>query len=416
MALPVSNNTVITHDIIAKDAAKMFLEESTFVRSLNRDREQEFGRDRGGYTAGESVRIKIPPTPIVTQGDVWSAADAAKNAKEETVLLSVDTPKHVGLKFGSIEQALKFGDYSSTGGYKDRFLRPAVKALVSDVEADLIRRAMTLVNNFVANSGALTTLTPYDQARAALQRNLAPDDKRMALITSNMNVGLVTASRQLFNPNNDVAKQYKEGYIGRYAGFDFHEHQSLFRTTNGSKVASVTVSGAGQTGATLAIGGVANSDTFKAGMIFTIPGVNMLHPLTKQDTGNLMQFVVLTDATMGGTTGSLSIYPNIVPLGTANANVTASPAANATLAFIGSANQVIEQGLAYHGDAFAAAFVPQPILAGCKGSTFDAGSFSCRVMTFGDGANNFEGTRLDVLYGFTGVRNNWAVRTGINVT
>lgn len=415
MAIPTSNNTIITHDIIAKDAAKMFLEDATFTRSINRDREQEFGKDRQGYTAGESVRIKIPPTPIVTDGDVWSASDAAKNAKEETVLLKVDTPKHVGLKFGSIEQALKFGDYSSTGGYRDRFLKPAVKALVSVVEADLLMRAITIVNNFVSNAGALTTLTPFDNARAALQRNLAPGDNRKALITSNMNVGLVTASRQLFNPNTEISKQYKEGYIGQYGGFEFHEHQSLYRTTNGNKVSGVTVSGAAQTGGVLTIAGVANADTFKAGQIFSIAGVNLLHPLTKQDTGVQAQFVVLADATMGGTTGSLQIYPNIVPQGTANATVTASPASGAGLVFVGASGQVIEQALAYHGDAFAAAFVPQPILAGCKGSSFDAGTFSLRVMTFGDGANNFEGTRIDVLYGFTGVRNNWGVRVGVGL-
>ncbi len=415
MTLPVSNNTLVTHNIIAKDAAVMFLEESTFVKSVNRDREQEFGKDRGGYTAGESVRIKIPPTPIVTDGDVWSATDAGKNAVEETILLAVDTPKHVGLKFGSVEQALKFGEYNAKGGYKERIMKPAVKALVSVVEADLLKRAITLTNNFVANTGALTTLTPFDNARAALQRNLCPDDNRKSLITSNMNVGLVAASRQLFNPNTDIAKQYKQGYIGTYAGFDFHEHQSLYRSTNGSQVAGVTVSGANQTGGTLAIGGVTNGTTFKAGMVFTLAGVNMLHPLTKQDTGNLMQFVVLSDATMGGTTGALSVYPNIVPLGSANANVTASPAAAAALTFVGAAGQTIEQGLSYHGDAFAAAFVPQKILAGCTGSAFDAGSFAIRVMTFGDGVNNFEGTRLDVLYGFAGVRNNWAVRTGVGL-
>ncbi|AXI01423.1 P22 phage major capsid protein family protein [Aquirhabdus parva] len=393
----------------------MFLEESTFVKSINRDREQEFGKDRGGYTAGESVRIKIPPTPVVTDGDVWSPTDAAKNAVEETILLKVDTPKHVGLKFGSIEQALKFGEYNAKGGFKERILKPAVKALVSVVEADMLQRAIILTNNFVANTGPLTTLSPYDNARAALQRNLCPEDNRQSLITSNMNVGLVSASRQLFNSQKDLAKQYTEGWIGRYAGFDFHEHQSLYRSTNGTQVAGVTVSGASQTGGTLTIGGVTNGTIFKAGMIFTMTGVNMLHPLTKQDTGNLMQFVVLADATMGGTTGALTIYPKITPAGTANANVTASPAGGAGLTFVGAANQTIEQGLAYQGDAYAAAFVPQKLLAGCVGSTFDAGTFSIRCMTFGDGVNNFEGTRLDVLYGFTGVRNNWAVRTGVGL-
>ena len=35
---------------------------------------------------------------------------------------------------------------------------------------------------------------------------------------------IVTAGSTLFNPNTDLGKQYREGYMGRTAGFDFMEN------------------------------------------------------------------------------------------------------------------------------------------------------------------------------------------------
>jgi hypothetical protein len=65
----------------------------------------------------------------------------------------------------------------------------------------------------------------------------------------------------------------------------------------------------------------------------------------------------------------------------------------------------------YHKDAFTAAFAPLPVLASCEGYTARLPSgVSVRVMTFGDGNNDYERTRIDVLYGFTHVRPLWACR------
>ncbi len=63
------------------------------------------------------------------------------------------------------------------------------------------------------------------------------------------------------------------------------------------------------------------------------------------------------------------------------------------------------QNLEFHKDAFTAAFAPLPVLASCEGYTARLPSgISVRVMTFGDGLNDLERTRIDVLYGFQVVR------------
>lgn len=404
-------NNVLTHDVVAKEAAAMLIEESVFIKSINRGREQEFDKDKSGYKVGESVRIKIPPIPIVTEGKTYSSTDAALNAQEKSRLLKVDTQKHVSLEFGAAEQALTLTQF------KDRFLKPAIQSLATDIDADLLKRAIVTVNNgTLIGSNEASPLAPFGRAREMLARSLTPAAGRIALLSSEFTNGIVDTSGTLFNPNAEIAKQYKEGYVGRARGFDFVESEHIYRQEN-ALTTGITVSGAGQTGGTLTVGGLTNGDVIKAGQVFTLPGVEMLHPLTRKSYGKLMQFVVLEDVTAGGATATLKIYPEITPdeVGgnkQANANVSASPANAAGLTFIGGDDDVIDQALCYTKDAFSAAFVPLKVLAGCEGYTFNTETMALRVQTGGNWVNDYEGTRIDVLYGFTMVRGNHAARVG----
>ncbi|WPO68924.1 P22 phage major capsid protein family protein [Acinetobacter haemolyticus] len=190
----------------------------------------------------------------------------------------------------------------------------------------------------------------------------------------------------------------------------------MYRQENGLTT-GITVSGAGQTGGFLTVGGLTNGDVIKAGQVFTLPDVEMLHPLTRLSYGKLMQFVVLEDVVAGGATATLKIYPEITPdmIGNdkqANANVTASPANDAGLTFVGGDDDVIDQALCYTKDAFSAAFAPLKVLAGCEGYTFNTETMALRVQTGGNWVSDYEGTRIDVLYGFTMVRGNHAARVG----
>ncbi|KAF1020475.1 MAG: hypothetical protein GAK29_03612 [Acinetobacter bereziniae] len=404
-------NNVLTHDIVAKEAAAMLIEESVFIKSINRGREMEFNKDKAGYKVGSQVRIKIPPVPIVTDGKEYNGDDADLNAKETTRVLKVDTQKHVSLEFGAAEQTLHLTDF------KDRFLKPAIQSLATTVDADLLKRAIVTVNNgTLIGANEISPLAPFGRAREMLARSLTPAAGRIALLSSEFTNGIVDTSGTLFNPSSEIAKQYKEGYVGKARGFDFVESEHIYRQKNG-KTTGITVNGGGQTGGNLTVGGLSNGDVIKAGQVFTLTGVEMLHPLTRESYGKLMQFVVLEDVTAGGATATLKIYPEITPdfIGTdkqANANVSATPLNSVGLTFIGGDNDVIDQALCYTKDAFSAAFAPLKVLAGCEGYTFNTETMALRVQTGGNWVSDYEGTRIDVLYGFTMVRGNHAARVG----
>ncbi|RZG47033.1 P22 phage major capsid protein family protein [Acinetobacter wuhouensis] len=404
-------NEVLTHDVVAKEAAAMLIEESVFIKSINRGREQEFDKDKSGYKVGESVRIKIPPVPIVTDGAKYKEAEAFLNAQETSRLLKVDTQKHVSLQFTAAEQALTLTQF------KERFLQPAIETLATTIDADLLKRAIVTVNNYsTVGVNEIAPLAPFGRAREMLARSLTPKTGRIALLSSEFSNSIVDTSGTLFNPNAEIAKQYKEGYVGRARGFDFVESEHIYRQVNG-KTSGITVSGNGQTGGNLTVEGLSNGDVIKAGQVFTLTGVEMLHPLTRLSYGKLMQFVVLEDVTAGGATATLKIYPEITPdmIGSnkqANANVSATALNGVGLTFVGGDNDVIDQALCYTKDAFSAAFVPKKVLAGCEGYTFNTETMALRIQTGGNWEEDFEGTRVDVMYGFAMVRGNHAARIG----
>ena len=256
----------------------------------------------------------------------------------------------------------------------------------------------------------------WGRARTLMNRALAPATDRMCMLSSDLTNRIVDPAGTLFNPTAEIAKQWKEGYVGRSRGFEFVESEHIHRQLTGSHgKTGMSVSGAGQTGNMLTVGGVTNGQTIKKGEVFTIAGVEQIHPITHQTFSAPLQFVVMEDVVAGGTTAVVKIYPEITPAKIAaqlksNATVIASPAAAAAITFTMDSDSLVEQALCFQKYAFAAAFAPLPVLAGLDGYTFNASTMSLRVQSGGDFVNDSEGTRIDALYGFTTVRGNHAAR------
>ena len=392
-------NNVLTHSMVAREAAAMLEEASPFVRAVNKARQSEFAQDVNGYKRGDTVTIKIPPTGVVYDGAQFAGGGAAPDFIEESVSLTLATQKHVPLTFGAKEKLLNITDF------RERILMPQMTTLAAMVEADLVARAVATVPNLVGTPGTIpSTMKTFSQARQKMQRSLTPEAPRYMMMTDEVNVELVDSTKQLFNPASEVEKMFYEGTLGKAQGAAWYECVNMPTLVNGSKVTGVTVSGAAQTGSSLTVGGLTAGDAFKAGQVFTIAGVNEAHPLTGADQGTLRQFVITADVTASGATAVLPIFPAI-DIAAPNKTVSASPANAAAVTFVGAANAGYKQSLMWHRDAFTAAFAPLPVLASCEGYTARLPSgISVRVMTFGNGQSDTESTRIDVLYGFTRVR------------
>lgn len=399
-------NATLTHSMIAREAAAILSEESPFISNINRGRQEEFGEAVNGYKKGDTVKIRIPPTGVVFDGAQFAGGGAATDNEEQYVNLSIDTQKHIGLQFGAKEKTLDIADY------KERILRPQMRTLASVLEADLLQRAVLSVPNLVGTAGTVpNAMKTYAQARAKLQAYLAPPGERSCIFSSAANTELVDTSKALFHAGDQIERGFLRGTIGEAQGAMFYEHQSIPVVTNGSQVASLLVNGTVADGdSSFNVDGGTGTNTIKKGSVFTIAGVYRVHPLTGVASADLQQFVVTADVVLSSGAGSLSFYPAINTAGQ-NKTVSAKPADNAALTFVGSASTGYAQNLMFHKDAFTAAFAPLPVLASCEGYTARLpNGISVRVMTFGDGNNDYERTRIDVLYGFQTVRGLHACR------
>ena len=391
-------NQVLTHQMIAREAAKMLEEMAPFTANINKGRQDEFGTDVSGFKKGDTVKIKIPTAGKVFDGAQFAGGGSAADLIEQSVNLTLDTQKHIALQFGTKEKMLNITDF------KERILMPQMRTLASVVEADLISKGVLGVPNMVSmNTAGTNPSNALALARAKMNQYLTPAGDRSALITSTANVALSGEISRLYNPTQASGKAYLDGYVATAFGQDLFEHQSIPTHTKGT-AGTITVSAANQTGSTITMS-AAVGGTLVKGDVITM-GVNAVHPLTGQDTGTLQQFVVTETVTVGTGT-AVKIYPEINPTAP-NKTVTASPA-NGAVVTLASINGV--QNLAFHKDAFTAAFAPLPVIASCEGYTARLPSgISVRVMTFGDGNNDLERTRIDVLYGFQVVRGLHAVR------
>jgi hypothetical protein len=237
----------LTHQMIAREAAKMLVEENAVVKNINTDRKVEFGEEVNGYKKGDTVKVKVPPVPVVYDGAVFAGGGAAPAANETYVDLTLDTQKHVPLTFGAKEKLLDLTDF------RERFLRPAMQSLSSIMNADLLTRMKDQTPNVVGTWGTVpNTRTTYRQASSSLNRFLAPAGMRSLHFSSDANEALAEANATLFHTRSELEAEFDENAVGKFAGFTFYEQQSAPLHTNGAG-AGYLVNGAGQTGSVLAV-------------------------------------------------------------------------------------------------------------------------------------------------------------------
>lgn len=382
----------LTHQIVAREAAKMLVEENNVVSNINTNRSEEFGREVSGYEKGETVRVKVPPTPVVYDGAVFAGGGSDPVNNESSVNLTVDQQKHVGLVFGAKEKKLELSDF------KERFLKPAMTALSSQINSVMLAEMKNKTANMVGSWGTVpATRTPWRNAASLLDNFLAPEDGRSAHFSTAANDALAEANSALFHTSDELRGEFSKNAVGSFAGLEFYKQLSLPVHTNGAGTGYVCngTGGSGLASGVLAV--KTGTGAITRGTVFTIAGVNAVHPITGADTGIARQFVVTADYSGGA--GNVSIYPAIIPTSSSVVGtVTAIPGTDAVITIGGTASQAKRQNLVFHRDAFASAFVPLPVLASCEGYTATVKGISVRVMTFGDGLNDKERTRIDVLF------------------
>lgn len=392
-----ATNTILTPTAVTREALRILHQKLNFVGNINRSYDDSFAES--GAKIGSSLKIREPNQFTVRSGKTL----AAQNTDESSQTLTVSSQKGVDIEFSSAELTMDLDDFST------RILEPAMSVLAAHIEADAFSMIHD-VYNVVDNDGAAMTFKAIMLARKRLQDSLAPsDNNRNMILNTQDNVDLVDVLKGLFQDSSTIAKQYREGMMGRTSGFDFYENTLMPNSTTGTaaKATTYTVNGAAQVGSVVIV--AAGATTFKKGDVVTFAGCFSVHPETKVASGSLQTFVVTAD--YAGGAGNLPIAPAIVVTG-AKQNVSASPTNGGAVVKVGAgASEVYFPSLAFHRDAFtfATADLVMP-----KGVDFASrqvmDGISMRIVRAYDINNDTFPCRLDVLYGYKTLRAQLAAR------
>jgi hypothetical protein len=383
-------NTILTPTAVTREALRILHQKLNFVGNIVREYDDSFAKS--GAKIGDSLKIRLPNQYTVRSGATLSTQDTT----ESSVTLQVATQKGVDLNFTSVDLTLSLDDFSK------RILDPAMAVLAANVEADALNMYKDIYQS-TWNGGSAATYNLALDTRTILQRSLAPSNDRTALMDPRSMADVVKDTKTLFNDSTSISKQFKEGYMGRAAGFDWMENTMLPAHTRSAAV-SYLIQGGSQTGSTLAVD--TGTGAPSQGDVFTIANVFSVHPETKVSTGVLQQFVVGS----GATTTSWPITPAIVTSG-ATQNVNAGPADNAAITFLGTASTAVGTSLLFQKEAFAFATAD---LTMPKGVDFSArevlDGISMRIVRQYDITNDKFPCRLDILYGYKTIRPQLAAR------
>lgn len=404
------NNSKDAPGIIAKAAAKALADELHFCKSIAKADETDY-KGKNGYGAGDTIYLS-KPARFVPQ-TTFDITSSQQDIVEEKTALPLDIISTIGVNIDSMEFASEIALKNTI----NRVVKPAVQSIAQDVEQRMIEKATDATFNAVGTPGSTTfNVSTVLSSRSRMNKGLCPkDDKRFLLMDSEAGASAVNARSGIFQDASEVAKQYKQGYVGRADGFNWMESELLNLHTNGNDVTGVAVDdGSVSEGAsTLHVDGLTTTTgTVKKGQVFTIAGVYAVHPITKETMSHLQQFVVTADATADGSgDADLAISPSLYAASNGLQNISALPADNAALTFVGSADTGYTQNLAYHKDAFRMVSVPliMPENAEFAAQHTYKGVTVAVIRDFDINTRKMV-TRLDFLGGLAAERPEWACR------
>ena len=395
------SNSILTIDMITRKALEILENNLVITRNVNRQYDDSFAVE--GAKIGSTLRIRLPDRALVTDG----AALQVQDDNEQYTTLTVASQKHIGVNFTSAELTMQLDDFA------ERVLKPRISQLASSIDAD-VANSYKYIGNTVGTPGATpSTSLVLLQAQQKLNENAAVMNPRYATVNPAANAGLVEGLKGLFNPQDTISKQFKNGMMGTgVLGYDeINMSQSIKQFTTGTRAATGNTTGAAVTAegaATLTLT-VGSGETILPGDVFTIADCYSVNPQTRESTGSLFQFVALASTT-STTTATVTVAP-MYSAANALATMNVLPATSKAVVFVGAASTQYAQNLVYHKDAitFATAdlLLPQGVDMAARAVH---NGISLRVVRQYDINNDRMPCRIDVLYGYSVIRPQMAVR------
>jgi hypothetical protein len=397
-------NSILTIDVIAKEALRILENNLVMAKLVHRGHESDFGNAMNGYEAGDAISIRRPTDFTVRDGATASNQDIV----EGKVTLTVDKQKGIDFGFTSKELTLDIGQLS------ERAIKPAMVQLANQIDADVMA-LYKQVPNWVGTAGeTINSFADFAKGPERLDLLSVPMEGRAAVLSPADHWALLGSQTALYM--QDVAKgAYRNGSLGMIGGVDTYMSQNVPSHTVGADVTTVTVNQA-LTTATTTYASVKDTmeqtvtiagGNLNAGDVFTIAGVYAVNPVSKADLGVLKQFTVVSYSS-----NTLVLSPALIWSGAFQNIYTADDdLTGAAITVVGTAATAYRQNMVFHRNAFALAMVPMIAPPGApEVSRQSHKGVSVRLIPTYDGTNDRSNFRLDCLYGVKAIDPRLAVR------
>lgn len=395
----MATNTLLTNDIILKEAM-MHLNNNLVISKLcNRDFESSFG---GEVKNGDTIRLARP-----IRGQVRSGATmAVQDVTEGRAAFTVATQIGADLQFTSKDLTL------SVDKFGERILKPQMIKLANQLDQAVYQELADATANWVGTPGTtISNFAAFAKAPQRLDELSVPTDGRVGILSPADYWGMVGSVAGLY-VMNDAKTALERAKLPPLGGVDVYMSQNVTTHTNGNwSTTAMAVTGVALsttyasvkdtwTFSTQINGMTANTGTVKKGDVFTVSGVYAVNIITGAQQSYLQQFTVTADATADANgIGSVTISPPPITSGP-YATVSTSGAIGGAVTFVGTKAVAYPSSLVFHPDAVTLACPPliKPQgAAWCDQMSYDG--FNLRLVQGYDGTNDQPWWRFDLLYG-----------------
>lgn len=371
---------------------------------FNRQWQGDFNKE---FAPGASIQVKFPQYWKVKDGMGYDP----QGVNRLSTTISLDQWLQIGFEWDDYEVAVKLE--RSEAELTANYFEPAASAMAQEWDSRSALWAYQNASNVVGTLGVSpTSVATYYQARRVMMEQAAPMGPRVTCWSSEMMQQLGTNIATFFQPPDELDSLFKEGALGKIAGYKVYESNSLYSHTAGTWAGAVTVTGAGQSGSALIITGT-SGDTLKKGDKISIgsgaTASNAVNPRTYRIAGvaTAKRFTIQQDYTLTGGADTIAILPAIYGPGSQYQNVDVLPINGAALTlWPGTTNpngKVGTVALAMGKTAFAFTgarlFVPKSTES--AGQAFDSQTqIGMRKVHAWDPVRSMNVHRLDSLGGF----------------
>ena len=302
-------NQFINTQLVSNTALAMFANNAPFVMTGSRIYQDDF--QSSGYKIGDTLQVRRQNNFVIGDGST-----AVPQSIIETVeTITIAHQYHALIAYTIQDLSLRIEDFSRL------FIQPAIQNIITQMERDICRSAETDLYFFTGTAGSpINSFSTVDISGAKLlEQGVNISSDAYLAMTVRDGSSLKSALLNNFTPvfNEDIVRQ---SAIGHLSYFDIFQSQNIVQHIAGAgptlySTDTLTVNGAVSSGNTIVLAGATINITnyFLPGDLISIAGVHSVNPLSRQSTGQNMQFVITQPAnSSGGGAVTITVSPVII--------------------------------------------------------------------------------------------------------